>query len=129
MKKVKVVAALIENNGRIFIAQRLKGHLAGKWEFPGGKVENGETEEKAIVREIYEELHISVKCEGFVCNSIVVDEEKDKEIDLRLYRCTYLSGEVVLHDHSSYVFVDKKLLLTYDLADADIELAKYILDN
>ena len=127
MKKIKVVAALIEKNDRVLIAQRLKGHLAGKWEFPGGKVENGETEENAIVREMYEEFHISVKCDGFVCNNIVIDN--DKEIDLRLYKCTYLSGEVVLSDHSSYVFVDKKLLLSYDLADADINLAKYIVEN
>lgn len=127
MKKIKVVAALIEKNDRVLIAQRLKGHLAGKWEFPGGKVENGETEENAIIREMHEEFNISVRCEGFVCNNIVIDN--DKEIDLRLYRCGYLSGEVVLHDHSSYVFVDKKLLLSYDLAPADINIAKFIVEN
>ncbi|MBQ7104309.1 MAG: (deoxy)nucleoside triphosphate pyrophosphohydrolase [Bacilli bacterium] len=127
MKRIKVVAALIETNDKVLIAQRLKGHLAGKWEFPGGKVEEGELEEKAIVREIYEEFNISVKCDYFVCNNVVVDNEK--EIDLRLYHCTYLSGEVVLQDHSSYVFVDKKLLLSYDLAEADIELAKYVVNN
>lgn len=127
MKKLKVVAALIEVNDCVLIAQRLNGHLAGKWEFPGGKVENGETDEKAIVREIYEEFHISVKCDYFVCsNTSIVN---DKEIELRLYHCTYLSGEVILSDHSSYVYVDKKLLFSYDLADADIELAKYILEN
>jgi len=127
MKKIKVVAALIEKNDRVLIAQRLKGHLAGKWEFPGGKVENGETEENAIIREMHEEFNISVRCEGFVCNNVVIDN--DKEIDLRLYRCGYLSGEVVLHDHSSYVFVDKKLLLSYDLAPADINIAKFIVEN
>ena len=127
MKRIKVVAALIEKNDRVLIAQRLKGHLAGKWEFPGGKVENGETEADAIIREMYEEFNISVKCDGFVCNNVFIDN--DKEIDLRLYRCTYLSGEVVLQDHSSYVFVDKKLLLSYDLADADIDLAKYVVNN
>ena len=127
MKKIRVVAALIENNGRILIAQRLKGDLAGKWEFPGGKVENGETDEKAIVREIYEEFNISIKCDNYICNSIYVNN--DKEIDLRLYHCTYLSGEVVLSDHSSYVFVDKSLLLSYDLAEADIELANYVVNN
>lgn len=127
MKKIKVVAALIEKNDRVLIAQRLKGHLAGKWEFPGGKVENGETEENAIIREMHEEFNISVRCEGFVCNNVVIDN--DKEIDLRLYRCGYLSGEVVLHDHSSYVFVDKKLLFSYDLAPADINIAKFIVEN
>lgn len=126
MEKVKVVAALIEKNGSFLIAQRASGHLAGKWEFPGGKVEECESCEDAIVREIYEELHISVRCNGFVYSTNIVDN--NKEIELLLYRCDYLSGEVVLHDHSSYIFVNKKLLLSYDLASADIELAKYVVN-
>lgn len=124
MKKIKVVAALIEKNGSVLIAQRAKGHLAGKWEFPGGKVEKDETCEEAIVREIYEEFHISIKCNVFLCSTVFVDG--DKEIELMLYKCDYLSGEVVLSVHSSYIFVNKKLLLSYDLALADIELAKYV---
>lgn len=127
MKKIKVVAALIELNGRVLIAQRSYGDLKGKWEFPGGKVERGEKEEKAIYREIMEEFNISIKCDGFVCSSVY--EYPDKKVELRLYHCTYLSGEVVLHAHSSYVFVDRNLLLTYDLAPADIELAHYIINH
>lgn len=127
MRKVNVVAALIEKNGCFLLAQRASGSLKGKWEFPGGKVEEAESEEDAIVREIYEELNISVKCEGFVDKTIFIKD--DKEITLNLYRCTYLSGEVVLSAHSSYIFVDKSLLLTYDLADADIELAKRVVNS
>jgi len=127
MRKIKVVAAFIEKNDKVLIAQRLNGDLAGKWEFPGGKVENGETDDKAIIREIYEEFNISIKCDDFICSNISIVD--DKEIELKLYRCTYLSGEVILSAHSSYVFVDKNLLLTYDLAEADIELVKYILKN
>lgn len=127
MKKVNVVAALIEKNGCYLLAQRSSGSLKGKWEFPGGKVEENETFEKAIVREIFEELKISVKCDGLVDKTIFIKD--DKEITLSLYRCTYLSGEVVLSVHSSYVFVESSLLLTYDLADADIEFAKKIVNN
>lgn len=127
MRKVNVVAALIEKNGCFLLAQRASGSLKGKWEFPGGKVEENETDEAAIVREIYEELNISVKCEEFVDKTIFIKD--DKEITLNLYRCTYLSGEVVLSAHSSYIFVDKSLLLTYDLADADIELAKRVVNS
>jgi len=126
MKKIVVVAALIEKNGSYLLAQRSTGSLAGKWEFPGGKVEKGESEESAIVREIYEEFHISVKCEEFVCSNSIVDD--DKKIELKLYRCSYLSGEVVLSAHSSYIYVNKNLLLTYDLADGDIDLAKFVLN-
>lgn len=127
MKKVNVVAALIEKNGSYLIAQRATGSLKGKWEFPGGKVEKNETEETAIVREIYEELNISVKCEEFVDK--IIFEKDDQEITLNLYRCSYLSGEVVLNAHSSYIFVARSLLLTYDLADADRELAKIVVNG
>ena len=89
---------------------------------------NGDkTEDSVIAREIYEELNISVKCDGFVDKTIFIKD--DKEITLNLYRCIYLSGEVVLSAHSSYIFVDKNLLLTYDLADADVELAKRVVNN
>lgn len=127
MRKINVVAALIEKNGCYLIAQRASGLLKGKWEFPGGKVEMNETEEEAIVREIYEELNISVKCEGFVNKTTFIKD--DKEITLNLYRCTYLSGEVVLNVHSSYIYVEKSLLLSYDLVPADIELANVVINN
>lgn len=127
MRKVNVVAALIEKSGSYLIAQRANGSLKGKWEFPGGKVEENESEEEAIVREIYEELNISVKCEDFISKVVFIKD--DKEITLSLYRCTYLSGEVMLSVHSSYVFVSKSLLLSYDLASADVELAKVVVNN
>ncbi len=127
MKEIKVVAALIEKSEKVLIAQRSYGDLKGKWEFPGGKVEKNEREEDAIYREILEELNISIKCDNFVCSSVF--SYPDKKVELRLYHCTYLSGEVVLNAHSSYVFVDKNLLLSYDLAPADIDLAKYVAAN
>ncbi len=127
MKKIKVVAALIETNDKILIAQRLHPELNGKWEFPGGKVRRGEKDKDAIYRKILEELNISIKCDYLLCSC---DYKKgDYDIEIKLYHCTYLSGEVVLKVHSSYVFVDRSLLLTYDLAPADLELAKYVLNN
>lgn len=128
MKRIVVVAAMIEKSEKILIAQRLHGELAGKWEFPGGKVEKNEKEEKAIIREILEELNISVKCDYFVGETNFVFN--DVEINLKLYHCTYLSGEVLLKEHSSLVFVDRGLLSSYDLAPADRELAnKFIISN
>ena len=127
MKKIKVVAAMIEKNDKVLIAQRSYGDLKGKWEFPGGKVEKGEKDRDAVYREILEEFNISIKCDNFVCSSSFT--YPDKKIELKLYHCTYLSGEIVLNAHSSYVFVDKNLLLSYDLAPADVDLAKYITSN
>lgn len=127
MKKIIVVAAMLEKCGKVLIAQRSYGDLEGKWEFPGGKVESNETYEQAIVREMYEEFHISVKCDGFVCKNLF--QYPDREIELHLYHCSYIDGDVILTSHNNYIYVDKSLLLSYDLAPADVDLAKYIMNN
>ena len=66
MKSLKVVAAIIEKEGKILIAQRLKGDLKGLWEFPGGKYEENETGEEAIKREIREEFDVQLIVKGFL---------------------------------------------------------------
>ena len=123
---ITVVAALIEKNGKYLIARRSTGSedVMGKWEFPGGKVENDETEEHAIEREIKEEFEMNIKAIKFVTNNIC--EYPDKIIDLRLYECKYISGEFHLHDHFEYKFVSKEDIIKYDLCKADIPLAKYV---
>lgn len=123
---IKVVAALIEKGGKVLIAKRLTGdtNVFGKWEFPGGKVELNEDEFHAIEREIFEEFELKIKAKEFLVNNIC--EYPNKTVDLRLYSCEYISGEFKLHDHFQIAWVDKKELLNYDLALADIPLAKYI---
>ena len=123
---IKVVAALIEKDGKVLIAKRLTGDstVLGKWEFPGGKVELNEDELTAIEREIFEEFEIKIKAKEFLINNIC--EYPTKVVDLRLYKCVYVSGEFKLHDHSEYKWVDKEELLEYDLAPADIPLAEYV---
>lgn len=129
MKHYEVVCAIIYNNeNKIFCTKRGPGRaLEGKWEFPGGKVEKDESEEHAIEREIMEELETKVKAISFVTNNIC--EYPDKTIDLRLYKCEYISGDFKLSDHSEIKFVNKNELLDYDLAPADIPLAEYIVKN
>ena len=126
---LKVVAALIEKDGKVLIAKRITGNeqVIGKWEFPGGKVEKNETEEQAIEREIKEEFELVVKAEKFLTNNECM--YPNKSIDLRLYSCSYISGEFKLHDHSEYKWVEESELLNYDLALADIPLAKYVMDK
>ena len=123
---IKVVAALIENNNQFLIAKRSTGdpNVIGKWEFPGGKVKENEDERDAIEREINEEFELKIKAKEFLTNNVC--EYPDKIVDLRLYKCDYISGEFHLHDHSEYVWVDKDELIDYDLCPADIPLAKYI---
>lgn len=129
MKNILVVEALIKKNNDILIARRSTGdeNVLGKWEFPGGKVESNETEEHAIEREIKEEFELDIKANKYITNNVC--EYPTKIVDLRLYECEYISGEFKLHDHSEYKWVNINELLNYDLALADIPLAKYIANN
>ena len=126
---ITVVAALIKKDGKVLIAKRSTGdeNVFGKWEFPGGKVEINETEEKAIEREIKEEFEMNIKAIKFIINNIC--EYPNKTVDLRLYECKYLNGNFKPHDHSKYKWVDIDKILEYDLAKADIPLAKYLMEN
>lgn len=123
---VKVVAALIKKDNKILIARRSTGDesLLGKWEFPGGKVEPGENEYQAIEREIKEEFELNIKAMKFLTNNVF--NYPTKTVDLRLYSCEYVSGNFKLHDHSEYKYIDKSELLNYDLAPADIPLARFV---
>ncbi len=129
MKNILVVAALIKKNNDVLIARRSTGdeNVLGKWEFPGGKVEPNETEENAIEREIKEEFELDIKANKYITNNVC--EYPTKIVDLRLYECEYISGKFKLHDHSEYKWVSINELLNYDLAPADIPLAKYIANN
>ena len=126
---ITVVAALIEKDGKYLIARRSTGSsdVLGKWEFPGGKVEQYETEENAIEREIKEEFEMNIKAIKFLVNNVC--EYPTKTIDLRLYECKHISGEFNLHDHSEYLFVDKEDIVNYDLCPADIPLAEFVKEN
>lgn len=126
---ITVVAALIEKDGKYLIARRSTGSsdVLGKWEFPGGKVEQYETEENAIEREIKEEFEMDIKAIRFLDNNVC--EYPTKTIDLRLYECKHVSGEFNLHDHSEYLFVDKEDIVNYDLCPADIPLAEFVKEN
>ena len=126
---IKVVAALICKDNKILIARRATGdpNVLGKWEFPGGKVEANESEEAAIEREIKEEFELTVKAKRFLINNIC--EYPEKKIDLRLYECEYLSGEFCLHDHFEYKWVEITKLIDFDLAPADVSLARYVMEE
>ena len=123
---ITVVAALIKKENKVLLAKRSTGdpNVFGKWEFPGGKVENNENEFEAIEREIKEEFELVIEAKDFIINNIC--EYPTKTVDLRLYGCNYISGNFKLHDHSEYEWVDINKMLEYDLAPADIPLAKYI---
>lgn len=124
-----VVAALIKKEGKVLIAKRSTGdqNVLGKWEFPGGKIEQNENEFQAIEREIEEELSIKIRAKKFIINNIC--KYPGKIVDLRLYECEYLSGEINLGEHSKYSWVEIDKLLSYNLALADIPLAQYLINE
>lgn len=123
---IKVVAALIENDGKYLIAKRSTGdfNTLEKWEFPGGKVENGENDFQAVEREIMEEFELQIIAQEFITNNI--HTYPSNTIDLRLYRCKYIKGIFKLNNHSEYKWVTLDEILSYDLAPADIPLANYL---
>ena len=126
---ITVVAALIEKDNKYLIAKRSTGdpNVLGKWEFPGGKLKDNESEMDAIEREIKEEFELDIKAKKFLINNVC--EYPTKVVDFRLYECEYISRDFNLHDHSEYIFVDKSEIINFDLCPADIPLAKYIKEN
>lgn len=125
---VKVVVGLIKKDGKYLIARRNHGDVEanGKWEFPGGKLEEKETELEAIEREMREEFEVNVKALKFLASS--VSEYIERTIELRLYLCDYINGEFKLHDHHEIKWIELSELLNYDFAPADKELVNNIIN-
>lgn len=104
MKTIKVVAAIIEKDNRILIAQRLKGEFAGLWEFPGGKVEPGEDKEHAIIREIEEEFDTEISIDSFL---VTIEHQYDSfYLVMDCFICHIKSGNLTLHDHTAFKWID-----------------------
>jgi len=124
---IKVLAGIIIKNGKILIARRKQGsRLAGKWEFPGGKLEPNETPEECLYREIIEELGIKIKVGKFFCSSKYSYEHIS--VELLVYMAVYLTGDLFLTDHDVAKWVTKSELNSYDFADADISVVKKLTD-
>lgn len=120
---IQVVCAVILKENRILIAQRSETMtLPLKWEFPGGKIENGEDEKEALAREIMEELNIEIL--PFKRVSAHIHDYGSFKIDLIAYLCNYVSGEIVLLEHQDYKFIEFENLLNFDLAEADIPVVE-----
>jgi 8-oxo-dGTP diphosphatase len=118
---IEVTAAILERGSKIMIARRAHGkHLAGYWEFPGGKVELNETPESCLLRELNEEFEIEASIENFIGESIF--EYPDKTIKLTAFTCKILSGEMKLNDHDRIEWIETEELSNYKLAPADIPL-------
>ncbi len=117
-----VTAAVIFSEGKVFIARRAPGeNSAGGWEFPGGKIEKGETPQECLKRELYEELGIKTEIGEFVAESIY--EYPKGAIRLLAYRAEIIGGEMKLSVHDAYSWAPIEELHKYGLLPADVSVA------
>lgn len=125
----EVAAGLIvDDDGRVLACLRPAGkHLGGKWEFPGGKVEPGESPADALMRELEEELSIRVAV-GRAFTPVVWDYGQSR-IRLHPFECRIVSGNVVAHEHSEIRWCRRDELSGLDWAAADIPVLKELLQS
>jgi len=125
---IKVLAAIILEREKVLIARRKSGkHLSGFWEFPGGKLEEGESDHTCLQREIKEEMAIDIKVTKHFMNN--EHSYEGKKILLKSYICEMdPKQEFILTDHDMIEWVEKKDLLNYKIAPADMPIVKALMN-
>lgn len=127
MKKIEVVAAIMYNEKTVFSAERGTGFLEGYFEFPGGKIEEGETHQEALKRELQEELEIETEVKDYVMT--VEHQYENFHLTMHLYNVKIKAGTIQLHCHKSYRWLTKEELYTVNWAPADIPPLKQVEEN
>lgn len=120
MKTVKVVAAIIKDGDKIFATQRGYGEFKDGWEFPGGKIEPGETPQGALKREIREELETEIEVGEWI--DTVEYDYPDFHLSMDCFLCTIKSGDLVLKEHEAAKWLSKDTLYSVEWLPADVEL-------
>lgn len=124
MKTVRVVAAVIRKDDKIFATQRGYGEFKGGWEFPGGKIEEGETPEQALVREIKEELDTDISV-GELIETIEYDYP-NFHLSMDCFWCEIVNGELELKEHEAAKWLTKEKLYSVEWLPADVGLIEKI---
>ena len=124
MKTVRVVAAVIRKDDKIFATQRGYGEFKDGWEFPGGKIEDGESPEQALVREIKEELDTDINV-GELIDTIEYDYS-NFHLSMDCFFCTVKSGALVLKEHEAAKWLTEETLDSVDWLPADEGLVENI---
>ena len=118
MKRIEVVAAVIRKGGRIFATQRGYGDWKDWWEFPGGKMEAGETPEEALKREIREELSTEISVDEFLCT--VEYDYPQFHLTMHCYLCLLLTEALHLNEHEAAKWLTKDDLDSVKWLPADL---------
>lgn len=120
MKTIKVAAAIIQDGDKILATQRSYGEFSGGWEFPGGKLELGETSEVAVIREIKEELDVKIEVDELVYT--IEYDYPNFHLSMDCFLARVVEGEVSLLVHSDAKWLTKETLDSINWLEADIEL-------
>lgn len=124
MKQIEVVAAIIQREGVYFATQRGYGEFEGMWEFPGGKIESGESREVALKREIQEELGVDITIENLLCTTEY--DYPSFHLTMHCYLCSVASGEIELREHKSVCWLTAETLDSVEWLPADKEVIENI---
>lgn len=124
MKHIEVVAAIIRKGDHIFATQRGYGDWKDWWEFPGGKIEPGETHEKALVREISEELSTLIEVDKFLCT--VEYDYPTFHLTMHCYFCSLKSEALHLNEHEAARWLTKEELNSVNWLPADVQVVDII---
>ena len=124
MKTVRVVAAVIRKDDKIFATQRGYGEFKDGWEFPGGKIEDGETPEQALAREIKEELDTEIQV-GKLIDTIEYDYPKF-HLSMDCFWCEIMQGGLELKEHEAARWLSKEELYSVDWLPADVGVVEKI---
>ena len=122
MKTIRVAAAIILHEGTVFATQRGYGKWKDWWEFPGGKIEENETPQEALVREIREELDTEIAV-GDLFDTVEYDYP-DFHLSMKCYICTVVSGKLVLKEHEAARWLNRENLDSVDWLPADLDLIR-----
>lgn len=127
MKEIKVVAAIIQKENKILATKRGYGEFINMWEFPGGKIESGETKEQALVREIKEELNIEINVDKFAID--VEYQYPNFYLFMSCFMCSIKEGSIELLEHNDGKWITKEELNTLNWLPADIDAVNYLKEN
>ena len=125
MKPIEVVAAIIKKEDKIFITRRSYGEFQDMWEFPGGKIEVGETKEEALIREIKEELELDINNLEYL--TTVEYDYTSFHLTMHCFICEICGGSLNLNAHNDAKWVSLDELESQDWVPADVEVVEKIL--